>query len=335
MSRLIEAALPFWLDRPDVEALEIAAEAEAAGLHGLWLGEMSTYDAFALATAVGSCGSGLRLHLGPLPISVRNPVGLALGASSVASLTGAEVSIALGASSPPIVTGWHDREWDGSVARMRETVECLRKILDGERSDYQGRVVRSQGFRLRHPIPGARVGVGAFGPGMIRLAAEVADELVLNLATPARVAEVREQLDSHAAAAGRVRPHLTVWVPAAVDPGQASRDQLAGQLAVYLAPPGYGEMFAGLGYGDLVELARSGTRRADVARAIPVELTGQIGAVGSPMHVAARLQAYLAAGADTVAVVPATADDPGGRVTLRCAAECVSGHIPAISPGPA
>lgn len=326
MSRAIEAALPYWLDRPDVEALEIAREVEAAGLRGLWLGEMSTYDAFALGGAIGTAIRGLRLHIGPLPISVRNPVGLALGASSVASLTGAEVNLALGASSPPIVTGWHDREWAGGLTRMRETIECLRPILDGRRSDYAGSVVKSQGFRLRHPIPETRIGVGAFGPGMIRLAAELADELVLNLATPERVAEVRVQLDAHAAAAGRPRPHLTVWVPAAVDPGAGAREQLAGQIAVYLAPPGYGEMFADLGYGGLVRFARSGARRSDVASAVPLELAGRIGAVGTADEVVARLDAYLAAGADTVAVVPATADDPGGRAALRSAAEVLE-HV--------
>ena len=57
----------------------------------------------------------MALRVGPLPVGVRTPVGLALGASSVASLTGCQVDIALGASSPLIVAGWHDR--DGRTAR--------------------------------------------------------------------------------------------------------------------------------------------------------------------------------------------------------------------------
>jgi hypothetical protein len=50
VSREIEAVLPFWLDRPDDEALEIALEARSAGLGTLWIGEMATFDAIALAT---------------------------------------------------------------------------------------------------------------------------------------------------------------------------------------------------------------------------------------------------------------------------------------------
>ncbi|MBV9350531.1 MAG: hypothetical protein JOZ23_03205, partial [Mycobacterium sp.] len=95
----------------------------------------------------------------------------------------------------------------------------------------------------------------------------------------------------------------------------------ANQLAIYLAPPGYGEMFSDLGFPDLVERARSGARRSELAAAIPLELAEQLGAFGSPEQIAARLRAYLHAGADTVAVVPVTAEDPAGRAVLECAAE--------------
>jgi probable F420-dependent oxidoreductase len=317
----IEAVLPFWLDRPDVEAVQIAEAAGQAGLSGLWIGEMASFDAFALAAAIGTRTPGLRLKLGPLPISVRTPVAVALGASSVAALTGCGVDVALGASSPVIVTGWHDREWRHSAARMRETIRCLRPILRGERVDHDGRYIRSHGFRLRHPLPHTGIAVGAFGPAMIRLAAELADEVVLNLASPQRVAQVRQLVDDHAAAAGRAAPHLTVWVPVALRPGAASMRQAANQLAIYLAPPGYREMFSELGFPELVGRARGGARRSELAAAIPVELAEQVGAFGDPDQIAGRLRAYLDAGADTVAVVPVTAEDPAGRATLECAAE--------------
>jgi probable F420-dependent oxidoreductase len=317
----IEVTLPFWLDRPDVEAVQIAETVSAVGLTGLWIGEMATFDAFALATAIGLRAPGLRLKLGPLPISVRTPVAIALGASSVASLTGCEIDIALGASSPTIVNGWHDREWLHSAVRMRETIDCLGAILRGERTDYDGRHVRSHGFRLRSPLMHTRIGIGVFGPMMTRLAAEVADEVVLNLASPQRVAQVRKQVDEYAAAVGRRAPLLSVWVPAALRPGEAALRQAANQLAIYLAPPGYGEMFSELGFPDLVERARNGARRSELAAAIPFELTAQLGAVGSPEQIAERLQAYLDAGADTVAVVPVTAEDPAGRGVLQSVAD--------------
>lgn len=312
----IEVALPFWLDRPDSEAMDVALAASDAGFGALWIGEMTTYDAFALATAVGLRAPEMALKIGPLPVGVRGPVGLALGVSSVVSLTGCRVDVALGASSPAIVTGWHNRRWEHHVPVMRETIECLRSILTGARTEYVGQHVSSRGFRLRCAPPETRIAVGAFGPGMIRLAAQQADEVVLNLASPARVAQVRAAINNEATAAGRAAPRLTVWVPVALDPGAAAHGQLAAQLAVYLSPPGYGEMFSELGFDDLVRTARAGATRRELAAAIPVELLDAVSALGTAESVAARLNAYREAGADCVAVVPATAEDPGARMTL-------------------
>lgn len=320
----IEAALPFWLDRPDKEAIQIAHAVSDAEIPSLWIGEMTTFDAFALATAVGLRAPGLRLKIGPLPISVRNPAGIALGAGSVASLTDCEVDIALGASSPTIVTGWHGRDWSHSVTRMRETIECLRLILRRQRSAFDGQRVQSHDFRLRNPLPKARIAIGAFGPSMLRLSVATADEVVLNLATPQRVRAVREQIDAMSRAAGRTPPRLTVWLPIALDPGMASERQFARQLAVYLSPPGYGEMFCELGFDELVRRARRGDSLVELAALVPPEMYRLVGAVGSAEHIAERLDTYLKAGADTIAVVPATADDPGGRAALQCAARCLS-----------
>lgn len=183
----IEVALPFWLDRPDHEATDVALAAADTGFAALWIGEMATYDAFALATSIGLRTPNMTLKVGPLAVGVRGPVGLALGVSSVASLTGCRVDLALGASSPAIVAGWHGRPWAHHVPVMRETIECLRSIFTGARVEYSGRHVNSRGFRLRGAAPDTRIALGAFGPGMIRLAAQHADEVVLNLASPFRV----------------------------------------------------------------------------------------------------------------------------------------------------
>lgn len=316
-ARTLGVVLPYWLGRPETEALPIAREAAATGFDRLWIGEMATFDAFALATAIGLQTPSLRLTVGPLAVGVRSPVALALGLASVATLTGSQVGLALGASSPEIVTGWHDRGWPGNPRRMAESVTVLRELFAGRRADFSGEYVRTHGFKLRRPQPAATISVAAFGPRMTRTAAEVADEVVLNLVAPEHVARVRAVVDTIADAAGRDRPRLAVWVAASIEPGPAALAQLAAQLAVYLAPPGYGEMFAELGFGELVAKARGGgLRRDELARRIPLDLPRAVGATGSGDEVLDRLRAYFAAGADHLGIVPVTADDPGGSGTL-------------------
>ena len=305
-------AIPFWLDRPDEEAVEIACAADRAGVNTVWVGEMASFDAFALATAIGLQTERVRLKVGPLAVGVRSLVALALGVSSVATLVGRVVDVALGASSPAIVSGWHDRPWSGLAGQMRESVLALRALLDGERIDH--------GFKLRRPQPEASITVAAFGPRITRVGALFADELVLNLVTPEHVAIARARIDAEAASAGRSVPGLAVWVPAALDPGERAMAQLASQLSVYLGAPGYGELFAGLGFGDLVDRARAGTPRAALAEAVPSKLVAQIGALGDTGEILARVAAYHAAGADHVAIVPSTAEDPAGGRLLEIVA---------------
>jgi probable F420-dependent oxidoreductase len=315
-ARDLDVVAPFWLDRPATEAVEIALEASRNGFATMWLGEMASFDAFALATAVGLRAPGLALKVGPLAIGVRSPVALALGLASVATLTGAHADLALGASSPEIVGGWHDRPWESIAPRARETVEAVRSILAGERAGYSGRHVHAHGFRLSRPMPDARISLAAFGPCMTRVAAATADEVVLNLVTPERVAETRRNVEAEARSCGRTPPEIAVWVPVAVDPGAATLAQMAAQMAAYLRPPGYGEMFTELGFGGLVDRARAGERRGDLASRITPDLLEQVCAVGSMAQVNARLESYRTAGARRIGIVPATAEDPAGADTL-------------------
>lgn len=75
--------------------------------------------------------------------------------------------------------------------------------------------------------------------------------------------------------------------------------------------------FSALGFDRLVGAARAGASRRELAAAITVELLEQVGALGTAERVAARLRDYEEAGADCLALVPCTAEDPAGRATLN------------------
>src|SRR5687768_4176655 len=104
-------ALGYWQDADPLEALLTAELADGLGYRELWLGEMATFDAFALATAVGLRTSSIGLTVGPLAPAVRDPAGLAMGVASVAALVGRPVQLAIGSSSPVVVEQWHGRRF--------------------------------------------------------------------------------------------------------------------------------------------------------------------------------------------------------------------------------
>ncbi|MEU4535494.1 LLM class F420-dependent oxidoreductase, partial [Streptosporangium sp. NPDC023825] len=182
-------SLGLWQDRPAEEALLTARAADELGYDELWVGEMATYDAFALATAIGLSTGRIGLTVGPLAVAVRDPMMIAMGVASVAGLVGRPVNVAVGTSSPLVVEEWHGRSRARSAAVLRETVRALRPLLDGDKSDFSGEWVKSRGYRLRLPAPRAELTVAAFGASAVRTAA-TADRMVLNLITPASAARL-------------------------------------------------------------------------------------------------------------------------------------------------
>lgn len=288
-------SLGYWQDRDPLEAVETARLADELGYRELWLGEMATFDAFSLATAVGAATSSIGLTIGPLAVSVRDPAMLAMGVASVASLTGRPVGLAIGTSSPVVVERWHGRTWAGAADLRAAAVE-LRSLLAGERG--------TGGYRLRLPAPGASLTVAAFGPLAVRVAADCADRMVVNLCTPAATARLREAAGIRTAA----------WIPVAVDPDPAAIEQLRRGLVPYVAAPGYGEMFAEAGFADVVDRARSGIGAGEVLASIPDALVEAIAVVGDADTCRRRLRDWPA---DDVVIVPATAGDPGGQRTLQ------------------
>lgn len=303
-------ALGLWQDRDPLEALTTAALADQHGYRDLWIGEMATFDAFALATAVGQSTASIRLTIGPLAPAVRDPAMLAMGVASVAALTGRRVDLALGASSPVVVQHWHGRGYGPSAALLRAAVDDLRLLLAGHKSP-------SSGYRLRLPPVPATITIAAFGPATVRVAGAVADRMVINLCTPGQAATLRAALDDASEAAGRGRVPLAAWVPVAVDPEGEAVDQLRRGMVPYLAQPGYGEMFSAAGFARLVEAARAGVPASELLRQTPRELLETVGAIGSAADCRRSLAAHAAGGVDEVVIVPATAGDPGGQRTIR------------------
>jgi len=272
--------------------------------------------------------------VGPLAIGLRTPAALALGISSVAQLGGRPAHLALGASTPVVVSGWHGRSWQPQTmtAAMRETAELTRQILAGQRSGHDGAHASSHGFRLAAGPQQTSITVAAFAPAMLSLAARIADRVVVNLVTPAQARAFRRSIDAHARQAGlAAAPPLAAWIPVAIDPDDDAYAQLARQLVVYLAPPGYGEMFIEAGFADLVARARDGQHPRELMSAIPHELVHAIGAVGDAQQVSRRLQEYAAAGVDEIGIVPVTANDPGAQRLLGEAAAVLAGE-PISSP---
>jgi probable F420-dependent oxidoreductase len=307
-------------NRPPEQDLLTAVVADRLGYGEVWVGEGWVWDCFALSTAIGLATDQIALTIGPVPVSLRDPAMIAVGVASVAELTDRTVGVALGASSTRFVEGMHGRARHRPGKALAESAQALRRLLSGERTDFQGEVLSTRGYRLTLGPPGGPLTIAAFGDRAVRTAAAHADRMVLDLVSPELAGEYRAKLDAAASAAGRPAPALAAWIPAAIDPDPDSYAELMDSLAGYLEVRGYGEMLSAAGFGEAVQAAGAGATRAEQLHTLPPDAASRIGLVGDVDTVRARLEAYAAAGLDEVVLVPATAGDPGGERTLTALA---------------
>lgn len=283
-----------WLDRPLSADLEIARLADRLGYDELWVPEMAKADAPAMAALIAGQTEQIGLTLGPLAVTVRSPVQIAMALQTLAT-TGRPLGVALGTSSN-VVARWHDRSRVGAADRLAATTSELAELLGG------GRV---NGYRLpAPPSPPPSITVAAFGPRAVA-AAQAADRMVLNMVT----------VDAAAQLAPR-HPNTAVWLCAAIDPSDAERAWLARGFVGYLAAPGYGEMFIDAGFGELVEFARTRPGPKEVFARMPADLIDRVALVGSESHVRARMAEYGAAGVREICLVPSAPDHPSAERTL-------------------
>jgi probable F420-dependent oxidoreductase len=286
-----------WLDAPLAADLAVAVEADRLGYAQVWIGEAAKLDAPAMAATIVARTTRIEPVLGPLAVTVRSPVQIALAAATVAA-SGRRTHIALGTSSD-VVARWHGRSRQGAAAMLERSTHDVRILIDG------GRI---NGFRLREPMPGTTLTVAAFGPKAVAAAA-AADRMVLNMVTAAAAERLAAQ-----------HPETAVWLAAAIDPTDEERRWLSRGYVGYLPAPGYGEMFAEAGFGDLVDFARSRPHPKQLAARITDDLVDAVALIGDESTVRRRIDEYAAAGVTEIGVVVPSLEQPSGRRTLEALA---------------
>lgn len=289
-------------------SLDLARRFIGRGYDEIWLAEVASAESYALVGALSQVVPGTRIGTGILPVSTRSPLVHAMGAATAAELTGGRFALGLGISSETIVRDWAGQPFDKPMARMRGLVRSLRQALAGEKTQVDG-PVSSRGLRLpqRHEVP---ILLGALNDGMLRLAGEIGDGLVLNMVHESVIPRVVGVAREGAVAAGRdpakleVVVRLHVAIAPSVEEGRAIARRAFGP---YLATEGYGRFFRSLGYESQIDALRAAFAagdRAGVAAAMIDPIADAVGVVGPIDYVCARIDEYRRAGVDVIAIHP-------------------------------
>jgi alkanesulfonate monooxygenase SsuD/methylene tetrahydromethanopterin reductase-like flavin-dependent oxidoreductase (luciferase family) len=207
-----------------VDHLSVLRDVRGFGYTSVWAGETDRFDAVAVLAAAVASVPDVGIGTAVVPVGTRGPAILAMTAAALAELAPGRAAFGLGSSSPLVVRDWNRGDPRPPLERVRSAVEFLRCALSGKRVD---------GFRLAQPpqVPPALL-VGALGPAMVDLAAEIADGVILTCLSPADAQRV----------IGRFRggggTRVVASVPVCPNPdARAVRDAIRAELAMYLTIP--------------------------------------------------------------------------------------------------
>lgn len=296
---------------PAQALVEAAALADRLGYDSVWVPEGRGRELGALLGAMAGATRHVGLATGILPFYSRPPALVAMMAATLADLSGGRFVLGIGAGHPAIVEDGYGVPYRAPLRAAREFIAIVRRALAGERIAWDGRVFQVASFRLeappRHPVP---VYLAALGPAMLRLAAEVADGVILNWCTPEQVRQAAAMVAGAAAGAGRDPDAVRVvcFVRAAVtDRPAAAWTVLRRLLATYAAMPAYARAFEAAGFAAEMAAASAAWAAGGVETAAAMlgeAFVGGLAAVGSAAACRARLAAYHEAGADVVCAYP-------------------------------
>jgi probable F420-dependent oxidoreductase len=290
------------------EAPEHARRLEQLGVDGVFTFE-GPHDVFMPLVLAAGATSTLELATNVAIAFPRNPLQLAHEAYDLQLLSEGRFTLGLGSQIRAQVEKRYGASFDRPIARMRELVGALRAIFTawetGGRLDFRG-VFSSHTLMPPMFNPGPNpygvpaIAIGGLGPQMVRLAAEVADGLLVMPFNTARHFHRRTvpAIGAGLARGGRKRSELTVTGEVIVccgrDEAEMEAARLAGRwlLSFYASTPAYRPVLEVEGWEDLQPelntLSKSG-RWEEMPGMIDDAMLTTLSAVGSPKEVAADI----------------------------------------------
>jgi F420-dependent oxidoreductase-like protein len=315
-------SLGYWGARP-ADALPLVQEAERLGFDSIWTAEAYGSDAVTPLAWIGALTSRIKLGTGILQMPARTPANTAMTAATLDLLSGGRVLLGLGVSGPQVVEGWHGQPYGKPLARTREYVEIVRRILAREEPlDFQGeeyhipiqggtglgKPLRITVHPLRKRIP---IYLAAIGPKNIELAGEIADGWLPIFYSPQREPTFMAPLDAGLARRQSdepfdIAPSVTIVLG---DDVQMCREMVKPMLALYIGGMGareknfYNDLARRYGYEaeakQIQDLYLDGKKKA-AAEAVPDRLVDEVALCGPKERIAELLEPWKRSRATTL-----------------------------------
>ncbi len=303
--------LGYWGSHPPTDHIQLAQEAEKLGYDSVWTAEAYGSDALSPLAWIGANTEKIRLGTGVIQLSARTPTATAMAAMTMDHLSGGRMIIGLGVSGPQVVEGWYGGPFAKPLARTREYIGIMRKVIareepvtndgphyplpyTGEGAWGLGKPLKSIVHPLRQEIP---IFMGAEGPKNVALAAEIADGWL-----PLYYSPFRQEV--YAPSLSNAKPDFEITQGVVVnitDDVEAGLQPVKHMLALYVGGMGakdrnfHKELVSRMGFeaeAQVVQDLYMAGKKNEAAQAIPDALADEISLVGPVDKIRDRLKAW-------------------------------------------
>jgi F420-dependent oxidoreductase-like protein len=303
--------LGYWGAQPPAGFVELVQEAERLGYDSVWSAEAYGSDAITPLAYLAGQTSKIRLGTGVCQLSARTPTAMAMAAMTLDHLSGGRFTLGLGVSGPQVVEGWYGGPFAKPLARTREYVSIIRKVLareepvanegphyplpyTGPGSWGLGKPLKPITHPLRRDIP---IFMGAEGPKNIAQTVEIGDGWLPLYYSPYRQHVYADAL-KNAKPGFEISQGVVVNVTDDLEQGLLP---VKGMLALYVGGMGakdrnfHKELISRFGFEaeaqKIQDLFLAG-KKEEAVRAVPDQLADEISLVGPVDRIRDRLQAW-------------------------------------------
>ena len=304
------------------DLVDYTQEADKLGVDQAWSAEAWGMDAIVPLAYLAAKTEKIKLGTGILQISSRVPSMMAMTAQSLDTVSKGRFILGLGVSGPQVVEGLHGASFAKPLSRLRECVEILRIALAGEKIAFEGEHYllprpggEGKAIRLSQPPrPELPIYLATLGPKSLQMTGELANGWLGTCFLPEHASVFLDDLSTGTKKAGRSLNDIDIQAGGYFeisDDVDGLINKLRPGMAFTLGAMGsaktnfYNDAYCRAGYEDIAKEVQGlwvAGNRDEAIRQVPDELITMSNFIGTQSMVEERLEAFKAAGVNTLRI---------------------------------
>ena len=304
------------------DLVDYTQEADKLGVDQAWSAEAWGMDAIVPLAYLAAKTEKIKLGTGILQISSRVPSMMAMTAQSLDTVSKGRFILGLGVSGPQVVEGLHGASFAKPLSRLRECVEILRIALAGEKIAFEGEHYllprpggEGKAIRLSQPPrPELPIYLATLGPKSLQMTGELANGWLGTCFLPEHASVFLDDLSTGTKKAGRSLNDIDIQAGGYFeisDDVDGLINKLRPGMTFTLGAMGsaktnfYNDAYCRAGYEDVAKEVQSlwvAGNRDEAIRQVPDELITMSNFIGTQSMVEERLDAFKAAGVNTLRI---------------------------------